>query len=87
MPNELPDPAKYHRLLRVIFSDLLALLPQLFRHGNHLHVKVRIIHPSLVELPPCLLQLLPIRPFGDLPEDVSGSASSQCQARPFRDVL
>ena len=83
MPNELPNPAKYHRLFRVIFPDLLAFLPQLFRHGSHLRLKVGIIHPSLVELLPSLLQLLPICPFGDLPEGVFGSASSQSQAWPL----
>ena len=87
MPNELPDSAKYHRFLRVVFSDFLALLSQLLRHGGHLRVKVCIFHPALVELPPCLVQLLPIRPLGYLPEDISGSASSQCQAGPFGDVL
>ena len=87
MPNELPDPAKYHRLLRMVFSDLFALLSQLLRHGGQLRVKVCILHPDLVELPPCLVQLLPIRPLGYLLEDVSKSESSQCQAGPFCDVL
>jgi hypothetical protein len=38
MPNKFPDLGEDHRLLRVIFPDLLVLLPKLLRHRRHLRV-------------------------------------------------
>ena len=54
MSHHFPDPAKNHRQLRVVISNLLIVLTQLLSHGNTLRGEVCI-------LPLYLLELLPVR--------------------------
>ena len=74
MPNQFPDPAEDHRLLRVILPDLLPLLTQLLSHGRYLRVQVSALRFHLVEL-------LPVRPLRQLLENVSGSTVVQSLVR------
>ena len=73
LPDQLPDPLEDHLLFRVVLPDLLVFPAQLLGHGGHLCVEVHILRLDLLELPFCLVELLPVRPLCQLPEDVSGS--------------
>ena len=80
MPHQLPDPAEDHCLLRVVLPDFLALLSQLLGHGRYLGGEVSVFRFGLLEL-------LPVRPLRQLPEDIAGSVVVQGLVRSPGDVF
>jgi hypothetical protein len=87
MANEFSDLGENHCLLRMIFPDLLVLLPQFFCHQRHLCVQVGIIRLGLFEILLHLVELFLVRPLRNLPKNVSGSTGSQRRAGPSGDEL
>ncbi len=74
LPDQVPDPLEDHRMLRVVLPDFFILPAQLLGHGRHLRVEVGVLRLDLLELPFGVVELPPVRPLGQFPEDVSGSA-------------